>query len=327
MSSTTNIQNLLVNVFRPLYYFDITSNTFVPRLDLSNVNTYSGNAISVIRADIGDINCNVYVGIGAGTSNATGITGGSYNVTSLGYNAGSGFTTTSNSVFLGYNAGGTNQSNIANTIVLGPLSTVTNGTSNNILIGYNSSLTGSSNIIIGNNILGGTINNQLRIGSGIHTAVSGDFTSKWVGINTASPLDFPSGNHFDVSGTAYFQNKVGMQMPPNNSLDVNGITLSTLGFTSLQNNKTLPSSSLTIIGDVKIGEVHVSAVDRTNSSNHAFYSIFAYTVSNYAYLKSYNNGSVDIVFNSSNIQLSNTGLSSSIYDYSITYFPLKQASP
>ena len=325
MSSTTNIQNLLVNVFRPLYYFDTTSNTFVPRLDLSNVNTYSGNAISVIRADIGDINCNVYVGIGAGTSNATGITGGSYNVTSLGYNAGSGFTTTSNSVFLGYNAGGTNQSNIANTIVLGPLSTVTNGTSNNILIGYNSSLTGSSNIIIGNNILGGTINNQLRIGTSNHIAVGGDFTSKWVGINTATPLDFPSGNHFDVSGTAFFQNKVGMQMPPNNSLDVNGITLSTLGFTSIQTNNVIPVG-LTTIGELKIGEVHVSAVDRTNSTNRACYNVFAHTVSNSGIITFIKNGTIDICFNTTNIQLSNSG-SSSIYDYSITYFPLKQASP
>lgn len=326
MSSTTNIQNLLVNVFRPSYTFDITSNTFTPRLDLSNVNTYSGNSVYVIRADIGDINSNVYVGIGAGTSNATGITGGSYNVTSVGYNAGNGFTATSNSIFLGYNAGGTDQSNIANTIVLGPSSTVTTDTCNNILIGYNSSTTGSSNIIIGNNIAIGTVTNQLRIGSSNHIAIGGDFTSKWVGINTATPLDFPAGNHFDVSGTAFFQNKVGMQMPPNNSLDVNGITLSTLGFTSLQNNSSLPVG-LTTIGELKIGEIHVSAVDRTNSTNRACYNVFAHTVSNSDIMTFIKNGSIDICFNTTNIQLSNSSGSSTIYDYSITYFPLKQASP
>ena len=325
MSSTTNIQNLLVNVFRPSYTFDITSNTFTPRLDLSNVNTYSGNSVYVIRADVGDKNSNVYVGIGAGTSNATIDISSSVNVTSVGYNAGNTFTGTSNSVFLGFSAGGTGQTNIDNTIILGASSTVTTDTCNNIIIGYKSSVTGSSNTIIGNNILGGTVNNQLRIGNSNYTAVGGDFASNWVGINTPNPLDFPSGSHFDVSGIAFFKNKVGIQTQATNSLDVNGITLSTLGFTSLQNNSTIPVG-LTTIGDVKIGEVHVSALDRTNSNNHAFYSIFAYTLSNYAYLTSYSNGTTNIVFTSSNIQLSNSG-SSSMYDYSITYFPLKQASP
>ena len=63
MSSTTNIQNLLVNVFRPVYRYEIppgSSNTiFVPKLELSNIDTYSGNSVSVFTAAIGDASNNV----------------------------------------------------------------------------------------------------------------------------------------------------------------------------------------------------------------------------------------------------------------------------
>jgi carbonic anhydrase/acetyltransferase-like protein (isoleucine patch superfamily) len=107
MSSTTGSQNLLVNVFRPVYRYEIPTGgsaaIFTPKLEISNIDTVTANSLTVFTASVGDSNGNVYVGSNAGNS---------YefrklcsNVTALGFGAGNNISNVSNSVYIGFNAG------------------------------------------------------------------------------------------------------------------------------------------------------------------------------------------------------------------------------
>jgi hypothetical protein len=189
MSSSAGIQNLLVNVFRPVYTYDTNTGVFTPTLQLANV-AYSGTTISVSNAAIGDGNQNVYVGSNAGNSYLD-IRACDDNTT-LGFGAGGLISNVSNSVYLGYNAG-YQASNASNVIAIGS-NTGGNGI-NNIFLGNGTGSTGSNNILIGHSIAGVASNNLLRIGSTLY----GNLASRWVGIGTDTST---SGTNFDVSGNA-----------------------------------------------------------------------------------------------------------------------------
>ena len=244
MSSTSGIQNLLVNVFRPVYNYEIPTGAstpiFVPKLELSNIDNYSGNTISIFRVDVGDANNNVYVGSNAGNPYTT--LKACRNVTAIGYGAGSNISNVSNSTFLGYYAGN-NATGVTNTVAIGDNSSG-NGNSN-VRIGSSNAGTGNGNVSIGaastsstysNCVLLGpgitaTQNNQFRIGSNY---IWGDLGTIWLGVGTSSPYDV--NNKLDVSGNAYFFGQVGINMVPIRTLDVNGNFRSADAFGSLDFN-------------------------------------------------------------------------------------------
>ncbi len=328
MSSTTGIQNVLVNLIRPVYAYDATATLYTPKIEIVNVDTYSGNVVSVLRADISDANSNVYVGDDAGNTPATLTRNCFYNV-ALGVSAGNSMSNVSNAVYLGYNAGAgaTSASN-----VIGIGSGAGGNGSNNIFLGTNTKSTGSSNILIGHGINLGSQSNRLQVGS----LVYGSFASNWVGINTPSPINNFS-NVFDVSGNAHIYGNLGINTDPGDrTLDLNGnfrasdaygtldfsngVTSSSGGFASVRGT-TAVTVSPTTIGALKKGIVLISAVDTANSSKHAARHVLAYTTSNANDIGSnVSGGSASITFSGSNIQI--TDAANGTYDWSITYLPL-----
>jgi hypothetical protein len=340
MSSTTNSQNLLVNVFRPVYTYDATTTLFTPKLEMSNIDTYSGNTISVFTAAVGDSNNNVYVGSNAGNPYTT--TKLCRNVTAIGYGAGSNISNVSNSTFLGYQAGAA-ASNASSNVAIGD-TTSGNGISN-VRIGSSNTGTGDSNVSIGAGTTTGVYSSTLLLGRGLTATQNnqfragsaylyGDMGIKWLGLGTSTPID--SNSRFDVSGNAYFGKQVGIQMVPIRTLDVNGdfraddgsgtldftggVTSSTNGFASSRGTVTV-SGGATTIGTLKKGLVVVSAVDTAASANRASRMVFAYTTSNATDTGSnIAEGNTSITLSTSNIQI--TDSTDATYDWSITYFPL-----
>lgn len=221
MSSTSNAQNLLVNVFRPTYTYQAGVG-YTPSLVVSNVDKIVTDTVVTSSLIINDPASNIYIGSNAGNS-ASNVRASSNNV-AIGYNAGNGFSNTSNTVALGYNALGGSLSNVSNTVALGA-NTIGGGV-NNILIGHDTGTVGSNNILLGPNQTPGNVSNQLRIGSNSNTVIAADLSNRYVGINNTDPVV-----SFDVSGQAYFRNKVGVQVEaPTKSLEVNGETYSSIGF-------------------------------------------------------------------------------------------------
>jgi hypothetical protein len=331
MSSTSNVQNLFVNVFRPVYTYDPTTANFTPKIEVSNVDVVSGNSISVFTAAVGDSASNMYVGSNAG--NAYTAIRACCNTVALGVGAGNLISNVSNSVFLGFNAGAGVISASSNVII----GANTNGNgSSNIVIGAGSGTVGSSNIFIGQAIAPGNVTNQLRVGYSNKITIAGDLSAQWVGIGgTLEPDD--SLNKLDVSGNTYIYGNLGINTVPGfRTMDVNGnfraddgiglldfsngVTASSNGYVSIQGNVSAGVGSTTI-GSIRKGIIHVSTVDQASSANRAAYIYFAWTTSNVSALASSSNGDTDIATSSTNIQISNT-TSTKTYDYSITYFPL-----
>jgi hypothetical protein len=214
MSSTTGIQNLLVNVIRPVYAYDATATLYTPKIEFTNVDTYSGNVVTVLRADISDANSNVYVGTASGNTPAT-LTRGCFYTVAVGVSAGNSISNVSNSVYLGYNAGN-GAIGASNVIAIGANS-IGGGTSN-IVLGAGSGGTGSSNIVIGHGITTGTSSQVLQVGNAIY----GDLSTNWVGIGTPSPINDFS-NRFDVSGNTHIYGNLAVNVAPGDrTLDVNG---------------------------------------------------------------------------------------------------------
>lgn len=328
MSSTTGIQNLLVNVIRPVYAYDATATVYTPKIEFTNVDTYSGNVVTVLRADISDANSNVYVGTGAGNTPAT-LTRGCFYTVAVGVSAGNSISNVSNSVYLGYNAG--NGATAASSVIAIGANSIGAGTSN-IVIGTGSGGTGSSNILIGHGIATGTSSNVLQIGRAIY----GDLSTNWVGIGTPTPINDFS-NRFDVSGNTHIYGNLAVNTAPGDrTLDVNGnfrasdaygtldfsngVTSSVNGFASTQGTTTV-AGGVTTIGTLKKGIVMVSAVDNTNPSKHAARILLAHTTSNVNDVGSnVSGGSVSITTSSSNIEI--TDAANGTYDWNITYLPL-----
>lgn len=291
--NTTGIQNYLSNVFRPVVVYDTGTSNFVPRLEMSNIDTYSGNTVSVFKADVGDSAFNVYVGSEAG-SLIYNMPNGASNVTAVGYGAGSNISNVSNSVYLGYYAG-QNASTANNVIAIGANATG-NGISN-IFIGSSTGTTGNSNIFIGHNINPSNVSNQIRIGLGTKIPIAADLSNNWVGLGGITTPIVPNGT----------------------TLDVSGITRSTGGYSSIRGS--IPVTNLNLLGIVQKGIIHVCAVDQASTNNRAAYTYFAWTTSNVSVMSAVSNGNTDISNSGSNILVTNA-VGSTTYDYSITYFPL-----
>jgi hypothetical protein len=327
MSSTTGIQNFLVNVFRPVYVYDPATTLFTPKLELSNIDTYSGNSVSVFTAAVGDSASNVYVGSNAGNL-YTNLRNTS-NTTALGFSAGNAISNVSNSTYLGFNAGA---GALSASAVIGIGANVGGAGTSNIFIGNGTKSTGNGNILIGHGIDIGTGSNTLRVGGTIY----GNLSSNWVGIGTSTPFNNEITSRFDVSGNARVQGQMGINMVPIYTLDVNGqfrvqdsstnslefidgVTLSSDGFTSIRGSR-IVSGGVATIGVLKKGVVLISAVDSADSANRASRMVFAYTLSDVTDIGSNSAGDTTITFSTSNIQI--TDATNGTYTYSITYFPL-----
>lgn len=331
--NTTGIQNYLSNVFHPIYTWDTIASNFTPKLEMSNIDTYSGNTITVFSASVSDSASNVYVGREAGNSYTT--TRACINVTALGYGAANNISNDSNSVYIGWYAGASG-SNSSNVISIGK-SSGGNGT-NNIFLGTSTGTIGQSNILIGHFIAPSNVSNQIRIGYSNQIPIAADLSVNWVGLGgITSPTNLPLAS-IDISGSTRIQGNVGINIDPGTrTLDVNGnfrardaslnildfsngLTRSSLGYVSVQSNVVAGVGSTTI-AQLRRGIVQVSAVDQANSANRAAYIFFAYTNSNTSTLASNIGGDTDIAISSTNIQISNA-TSTKTYDYSVTYFPL-----
>jgi hypothetical protein len=340
MSSTTNVQNLLVNVFRPVYTYDSTATTFTPKLELSNIDTYSGNTVSVFTAAVGDANSNVYVGSNAGNPYTT--LKASRNVTAVGYGAGSNISNVSNATYVGYYAGA-GALDASNVVAIGA-NTNGNGISNvyvgagtgsggnsNVFVGAGTTGTGSGSILIGPGLSDASTNSVFKLGQ---TYLTGNLSTKWLGLGTTSPYDV--NNKMDISGNLYVLGQQGINMVPIRTLDVNGnfrasdasgtldfvngVTSSFNGFASSQGTITVSGGAITI-GTLKKGVVLVSAVDSGDSANRASRMLLAYTTSNVSDVGSnVAAGNTSITTSTSNIQI--TDATNATYTWSITYFPL-----
>jgi hypothetical protein len=348
MSSTSNVQNFLVNVFRPVYTYDPTTTTFTPKLELSNIDTYSGNTVSVFTASVGDGSNNVYVGSNAGNAYTT--IKLCRNVSAFGYAAGSNISNVSNSVFLGYNAGA-GAASVTSNVAVGD--NASGNGSLNVRIGSSNVGTGGSNVSIGAGTSSSTYSNCVLLGAGITATQDNQFrvgasylwgnqSTKWLGVGTSSPYD--PNNRLDVSGSLYVLGQEGINRVPVRTLDVNGdfrasdangtldfalgVTKSTNGFASLSgtiSNAGAPSS--TTVGTLKKGIIAVSAQDTASTSHYE--SVMAFCLdptdgsTTVDMTSNVQAGDVTVVFQSggSNIQISNTTSIKTI-SWSVTYFPL-----
>ena len=216
MSSTTGSQNLLTNVFRPAYRYEIpvggSTAVFVPTLDVSNVDVLTANSVTAFTAAIGDENENVYVGSNAG--NAYSNLRGCSNNTAVGFSAASFVSNVANSVYIGYNAGAGAADSSVN-IAIGP-NTKGNGISN-IYIGSNTGSlgTGSNNILIGHNLTGSNLSNTLLIGP--TPTIYGNLSTRKVGIGRD-----PSYN-MDISGDSRISYRLGVGMAPGTAENVSNL--------------------------------------------------------------------------------------------------------
>lgn len=227
MSSTTGVQNLLTNVFRPTFIWDTTSNVYRTKLELTNIDTISANTVSSFAGNIGDSSSNVYVGVGAGNDHSLMVSSSNTTDTFVGTSAGGSTSNVKNAVFIGYRAGfGAIAS--SNSVSIG--ANTLNGGNSNVYIGANAGIaSGSNNIFIGPGVsnAGVATSNALLIGSGSNVAIVGDLVNNRIGINLSSlPVTTPS-LALDVNGYARIgTNQNGglgiNKMPGYYALDVNG---------------------------------------------------------------------------------------------------------
>lgn len=331
MSSTTGIQTLLVNVIRPVYAYDATATLYTPKIEFTNVDTYSGNVVTVLRADVSDANSNVYVGTASGNTPAT-LTRGCVYTVAVGVSAGNSISNVSNCVYLGYNAGN-GAINASSVIAIGANS-IGGGTSN-LYLGTGTGGTGSSNILIGHGITTGTRSSVLQLGRTVY----GDLSTNWVGIGTPSPINDFS-NRFDVSGNAHIYGNLALnKLPQDRTLDVNGnfrasdglgtldfsngITTSSNGFASKQGTLSMVGGGDDqIIGPIKKGLIAVSAIDSADSTNRASAIYFAYDSNSVATLAASSNGFLMTNTSNLNLKIDSTNPSAASVTYAITYFPL-----
>jgi len=324
MSTTTNVQNLITTVFRPTYYYDSTSNVFVPHVEMSNVDTYIGNEVRVFRAQVGDSSNNTYVGVGAGNSYSNTLSGNS-NLTVLGVNAGGATNNVTNSIYVGTSAG--NAASSSDSVIAIGVSAIAGG-SNNIFVGNSTGNAGSNNILIGHNLQpASTVSNQLNINGFVY----GDFSNRWLGVGTSSRA-YGSLTSLDVAGGLYVSGKIGVQMQPYNSLNVNGVTQSTGGVYSSAGSNTVGSNASINIGTLgdgssvsALGNVLMSVQDITtpgSNSETGMYFCANVTGAPIKLTSNASNGYAHIAFSTSNIQISNSDTTPRLLYWSITYFPL-----
>jgi hypothetical protein len=318
MSSITNAQNLITNVFRPVYVYDGTLQTFTPRLEMSNVDTYIGNEVRVFRDQVGDQSNNVYVGSNAGNSYSN--INGCSDVTAVGALAGSTISNVSNSVYLGYSAGYASQN--ANAVIAIGVNAFGGGTSNIVIGNGPGSNVGDSNILIGHGIttFPTPTSNKLQIGK----LVYGDFSNKWVGIGTTN--QYNPNVQLDVSGGLFISGKMGIQMSPSNSLNVNGATQSTSGFFSSAGTSLIPNGSSALVGTLQYGTMIFSAQDTGSLSNYYNHTVFVPDIAggiSPLNVSGTSNGYITMSNSGSNIYVNNTNTVPHTVAWSITIFPLR----
>lgn len=338
--NTTGVQNYLSNVFRPIFTWDTLASNFTPKLELSNIDTYSGNVVSVFNAAIGDSASNVYVGSNAGNSYTA--TRACRYVTALGYGAASNISNDSNSVYIGWYAGA-NGSNSSNVISIGK-SSGGNGV-NNIFLGTSTGTAGQCNVLIGHFIAPSNVSNQIRIGYSNQIPIAADLSKNWVGlggITTPTNLTYAT---IDISGSTKIAGNVGINIAPGtrtldvngnfrardaslNALDFsNGLTYSTQGYTSVKGAVAIASSNTQSVATLKKGMIIISA-QQSNivGSNYATRIVYASDETGATAptsITSNQDGLTYILFNSSNIQISNNSPSVTFdFEYSVTYFPV-----
>lgn len=335
--NTTGIQNYLSNVFRPIVAYDTDTANFTVKLDISNIDTYSGNVVSVTRADVGDVNSNVYVGVLSGNSILT--LKDCRNVSAFGHSAGSNISNCSNSVYIGGQAGAGSLNN-QDVISIGYQSGKAGAGVSNIFIGSGTQSTlGSRNMFLGHGIDVSSVSDQVRIGRGTVTPIVLNTSYNWVGLGgITSPLNLTYST-IDILGSTRVEGNLGINIVPGDrTLDVNGnfrvrdaslntldfsngLTRSSDGYASIQSTIAV-NSEATTIGTLKKGAVLVTAVNQSNSADYASRMVFAYTLSNIVNLGfDVSGGDATIDFATSNIQIVDT-TNTTTYDYNITYFPL-----
>jgi len=327
MSSTTNVQNLITTVFRPVYYY-AEGVGFTPHMEMSNIDTYIGNEVRVFRAQVGtSIGNNVYVGVGSGQAYTEDT--GNVNLTAVGYGAGGGARRITNSVYLGSSVG-SSVTDALNVIAIG--SGTKGAGSNNIFIGNSTGNAGSNNIYIGHSLVPpGNISNSLNI----NNLIFGSFSNRWVGIGTSNRTTSAAPLSLDVSGGVYISGKMGIQMQPYNSLNVNGATQSTGGYYSSAGSNAVAAGGVVTIGTfgdgtslTKLGNTLISVQDITTAG--ANYETGLYVNVSGTVIRMTNEvvdagGYAHIVDPTSsypNINISNSGGSSHTLYWSITHFPL-----
>ncbi len=209
MSSTSNAQDLLVNVFRPTYRWEAGTG-FVPSLVVSNVTEVIASTIKTDTLVVSDSNVNTYIGSNAGVNAVNTLS----NV-GIGYSAMGGALNSDCNVAIGtFALDGLAESD--SNVAIGAGTDISGTGVRNVLIGTNVALIGggSNNILIGADLSRSAISNTLQIGSLLY----GNLSNGYIGINTPTP-NAP----LDVSGTVVFRNKVGIQTDtPVYSLDVMG---------------------------------------------------------------------------------------------------------
>ena len=227
MSSTSNVQNLLTNVFRPTFVFDTINGVYQSKLELTNIDSVSANIVYGFTAAFGDANGNLYIGIGSGNAYSILASSSNSNDTFVGTGAGGSTSNVRNSVFLGYRSG-FGAILASNSISIG--ANTLNGGNSNIYIGCGTGIqSGSNNIFLGPGVTNGgiAVSNLLMIGSGSNTSIVGDLSSNRVGINLSSlPATTPD-LKLDVNGfTRIGTNANGglgiNTLPGYYALDVNG---------------------------------------------------------------------------------------------------------
>lgn len=240
MSSTSNVQDLLVNVFRPTYRWQ-SGTGFVPSLVLSNVSEIITTKLKTDALVVSDSNVNTYIGSNAGVNASS-----TASNVGIGYSAMGGALNSSNNVALGvFSLDGMSSGN--SNVAVGSSTKLTGPGTKNILIGPNISLgTGSSNILVGTDLSINSSTSQLRIGSLLY----GDLAVNRLGLLTTAPS---SGDvYVDVSGQTFFRGKVGVQTStPIYSLDVNGSIYTNTSY--LVDSKTQSSPGYAFVSDPSTG--------------------------------------------------------------------------
>lgn len=334
--NTTGIQNYLSNVFRPIYTYDTTNSNFTPKLELSNIDVYSGNSISIFTAAIGDANNNVYVGRGAG--NAYNFLQGCSNTTALGFAAAGGLSNDSNSVYIGYYAG--YQSSNAKDIISIGASSGRNGGISNIFIGTNTGTTGSSNVLIGHGIDLSSVSNQIRIGYKRQIPIAADLCLNWVGLGGYITPENIAYSKVDISGNTRVVGSLGINIDPGTrTLDVNGnfragdgvsnvldfsngLTRCVGGFISSTGSNVVGNTSNVSIGTLKKGIVIVSVSSGTTNFDGRTSFVLDTTTPIVSNLSSNKSVTTTVNFTSNSINISNTTGGSLTYNWAITYFPM-----
>lgn len=332
MSSTSNVQNLLTNVFRPVFVYDATNGVYQSKLELTNVDAVSANIVYTFAAAVGDSMGNVYVGINSGNPNSLLAIKANSNTTFVGKESGSGSTSNTESVFIGYRAGA---SAVSSSYSISIGANAKSGGISNVFIGNGAGITtGSNNIFIGPGVTnGGTaVDNKLLIGSGSTTTfMVGDLSGNRVGINLSSLTPYTADTRLVVNGFTRIggttnNGKLGINTNPETfDLDVNGVQRIQDGVGTLTFSNGIQSSSggfnsltgttgvsTTTTVPFKKGMFMLSAT--SNTTRHGYIGV-ASSTSNYTLVSEGSNGTL---ITSGGTTLT---VASGTVGWNITYFP------